>query len=508
MIQPIYTSVSDANIQEGTKGQLIKSTPIPLLRDNYLKEYRTELERAKVRKNLGIADTQSLLWGSIDGTIEEQKDLIQYVEQKSKYTNDLLENVTTVKEALDYSIFFISQYKSNSEDVKEIKQNLETIKDSIITLEDELGNKINTNKESIDSIIENITNINNNIININQSIENIDVDKNILNWITENLKNSQTIKIQESLEVIISENENNSIQVSNGLYVKNLEPDLETTKQNILDIQSIQEETTSKINENSTSILNIQNELESINVYQTDLPDNTVSTVLQGTTVEKLRGKQFNEILDTILFPTVVRDLVYPQLYYSISTNIVEVGEQLLQPTLVFVQNDAGQEISRQETINYNGTPVESNTYNSIGIYTYTGNVEYEAGEYLINNKGEVTDKRIEAGSIQATTQITATYPWYVGNTDSIIKQVLIPFNQQSGIITFLLTGKAVIKLPGSNTQLHSFTVDGGLGYLDIDLNGWDLSTEEINGFTYKVWTKKDSYQSTLSHQINFTLSQ
>ena len=45
MIQPIYTSVSNADIKPcGKKGHLIKSEPIPLLRDNYLGEYRTELE--------------------------------------------------------------------------------------------------------------------------------------------------------------------------------------------------------------------------------------------------------------------------------------------------------------------------------------------------------------------------------------------------------------------------------------------------------------------------------
>ena len=47
MIQPIYTSVSNADIKPcGKKGHLIKSEPIPLLRDNYLGEYRTELEKS------------------------------------------------------------------------------------------------------------------------------------------------------------------------------------------------------------------------------------------------------------------------------------------------------------------------------------------------------------------------------------------------------------------------------------------------------------------------------
>ena len=121
MIQPIYTSVSNADVKPcGKKGHLIKSEPIPLLRNNYLGEYRTELERAKVRKNLGIADEQSLLWGNIDGTIEAQKDLVQYIEQKWTYTSDVAENINTVKDALDYALFFISQYEANTEEIDKI----------------------------------------------------------------------------------------------------------------------------------------------------------------------------------------------------------------------------------------------------------------------------------------------------------------------------------------------------------------------------------------------------
>ena len=357
----------------------------------------------------------------------------------------------------------------------------------------------------------------------NNAIENIDVDKNILNWIKNSLQNSKTIELKEdnSLEVILSTQEDNAIHLIEqeigeetssiilpGIYVKNLEPALEETKKEVQKTQEAQQETNTKVEANTESITNIQTNLETIATYQTELPDDTTSTVIEGTTVEKLKGKPFNEIIDTLLFPTVVRDLVYPQLYYSFTSQIVEVGTALLTPTLTFIKNDAGEETDRQETITYNSSPVESDTYNSIGTYTHSGTVSYAAGEYLINNKGEVTDKRVEAGSISATAQVVATYPWYSGNTDSVIKQALVPFGQSSGTITFSLSGKAIIKLPGSNTQLNSFTVDGGLGYLNVDLSGWETSTEQINGFTYKVWTKKDTYSSALPHQINFILSQ
>jgi hypothetical protein len=52
-----------------------------LLRNNYLGEYRTELEKAKVRKNLGIADEMSLQWGNITGHIEDATVLVDYVDK-------------------------------------------------------------------------------------------------------------------------------------------------------------------------------------------------------------------------------------------------------------------------------------------------------------------------------------------------------------------------------------------------------------------------------------------
>lgn len=524
MIQSIYTSVSNADIVPcGKKGKPIKCEPIPLLRNNYLGEYRTELEKAKVRKNLGIADEQSLLWGNISGTIELQKDLVQYIEQKWTYTSDVAEGINTVKDALDYALYFISKYKSNTEAIEELKVDISNIRTSISVLKEDLQREIDTNRKGINNLSEEIVKINEAIVELNNAIENIDVDKNILNWIKNSLQNSKTIELKEnnSLEVILSTQEDNAIHLIEqeigeetssiilpGIYVKNLEPALEETKKEVQKTQEAQQETNTKVEANTESITNIQTNLETIATYQTELPDDTTSTVIEGTTVEKLKGKPFNEIIDTLLFPTVVRDLVYPQLYYSFTSQIVEVGTALLTPTLTFIKNDAGEETDRQETITYNSSPVESDTYNSIGTYTHSGTVSYAAGEYLINNKGEVTDKRVEAGSISATAQVVATYPWYSGNTDSVIKQALVPFGQSSGTITFSLSGKAIIKLPGSNTQLNSFTVDGGLGYLNVDLSGWETSTEWINGFTYKVWTKKDTYSSALPHQINFILSQ
>lgn len=48
---------------------------------NYLGEFKTEIDKARVRYNLGIPDSLSFKWGNIGGTIENQQDLIQLVRQ-------------------------------------------------------------------------------------------------------------------------------------------------------------------------------------------------------------------------------------------------------------------------------------------------------------------------------------------------------------------------------------------------------------------------------------------
>jgi hypothetical protein len=40
------------------------------------------------------------------------------------------------------------------------------------------------------------------------------------------------------------------------------------------------------------------------------------------------------------------------------------------------------------------------------------------------------------------------------------------------------LSGKAVIKIPGINSTLNSLKVNGGLGFLDVDMSGWTKTTE------------------------------
>lgn len=527
MIQSIYTSVTNADVVPcGKKGKPISSDPIPLLRNNYLGEYRTELERAKVRKNLGIADNQAIEWGNIDGILESQKDLVNYVESKWLYTNEISEDITNVKQALDYTIHFISNFKSDTESIAQLKkdviridEDIEEVNKTISSTEEALQKLIEGNSEEIESLGKALEETNKAIAQLNEDLKNIDVDANILNWVKESLKGSNTIKIVDDtiLEVTLSEEEGNALKLLveeesetplPGLYVKDLTPDIQKNTEGIETIQKAQESVQLSIEENSKNITELQKNLESVSSYQTTLSDdtaapNSVGGIAQGTTVAELKDKTLSQIIDTLLFPTIVRDLIYPQLYYSTSYQLLEVGSNISYPDLIFVQNDAGAELDRQEIFTYNGVEVLGDTYTNLGTYIFSGTVNYGAGSYLVDNKGDTTNKRVEAGSLSTEATVIITYPWYADGN----KQQLIPFNQSSGDITISLTGKATIKLPGTNSKLNMFKVVSlGDSYMDVDLSGWTQTTEQLNGTTYKVWTKNDAYSAVLSHKINFTL--
>ena len=49
--------------------------------------------------------------------------------------------------------------------------------------------------------------------------------------------------------------------------------------------------------------------------------------------------------------------------------------------------------------------------------------------------------------------------------------------------------------------------MDAGLGYLSVDTDGWEETSEIKNGINYRVWTKKDSYPSIIKHKIKIKLA-
>ena len=512
MIQPTYISERKC----GNKWYPMDDAPVPLLRTNYLSEFRTEIEKAQARKNLGIPDDMQMKWGGMSGHIEEQDDLVYYVRLKAeeyaelfaRYTNAISSDITTVSQALDYTMQFIIDQRQNNDDVN---ASIDSIFELINTTQQALQKNIDINSENIVEVEKEIGEINNAITKLNQDLINIDIAPKLTAWIQTHL--SDTIIFEnDKLAVIISDAADNALTNNNGLYVKDNSSSITANAQAIESLQQAQSAIQSQVDKQQTDLDSIKDTIDISVSYITDLDDAVeapvaVGGITAGTTVGELRGKSLFDIVDIMLFPTTVRDLIYPRLSYSPTYQLIEVGQSVSKPILTFIKGDAGQESPAVETLTLNGSVIEDSGYNELGTYMYSASVSYEAGEYIKDSKGQVTNKRVEAGTVTASSTIITTYAWFAGNTNSVYKQSLVQFGYSSGEKVVSMGGNAVVKLPGANSSINSFTVDGGLGYTAVNLSGWTESTEEINGITYKVWTKNDPYSSDCSHKINFTLA-
>lgn len=496
MIHPVYTQTSSVNLTSNANAYVVMSSDqTPLIKTKYLSEFRTELEKAKVRKNLGIADDASLLWGNIDGVIEDQKDLINFIDTKWEYSSDLSDEIIDIKSGLDYAIKYVSTFKSDSDTIEKCKQDIITITDII---DNQLQVHLSDHDKDIEQIKTDIEEIEKAIEQLNQDLININVDPNIENWISN--KQSDTIKLSESgIIVNVLEDDNNAIKSENGLFVKDFSEDIQTLQSN----QQL----------HSDSISGLQ---EDLNKYKSSVPVGTTSPysiggISSGTTVDNLNGKNISEIIDAILFPAYVEELRYPTVYYSNIATVVKVGSPVEYPTLTFVQNHGGPEYpyQRSNVLMFNNAIVED--YSNLGTHTFKGTVHYAEGNRLINNRGEVTDSYVPEGSVSTTLDVVTTYPFYIGNVDSVTEfPTLIPFNVNSGDLEFELSGKAVIKLPGANTTVSKFKLEGVSGFMDVNLdeNAWSQYEQDINGVPYRVYEKLDAYANPVLHQINFKLQQ
>lgn len=506
MIQSIYAAVSNGNqVHCGKRIPKYQAMPIPLMKSNYLGEFRTQLEKAKARRNLGIGDEYTLTWGNITGHIEDNRDLVQFIENQWKYeyvSPYIQQEIKNVKEALDYALYYVSTYEANDQAVQNLSRQFDELTQHVNGVQQQLEQDIEQNANNIQNLGESIQNINQEISDINEALRTINVDQNIHDWVEQNLGQSSTIYFKDVTEIDPETGEENvifqvmEIKISqaekNALILKDDGLYVEDFSQDINDLKEHQEQV-------DESLVDLK--------YNTDLPDSTTSPVHEGVTVEQLKNKSMSEILDEVLFPAEVRALVEPSISYSDIDTLVEINTPVYIPSIEYLAGDAGETIASSNELSLRGVSYVEDYYNQVGTYIFTAIVQYEAGEYLKNNRGETTDRRIEAGAISTTKSVKVTYPWFAGSVENgVTKQVLVPINEVSGFIDFSLTKHAVIKIPGIRSNISSFRVDSGLGYLDVDMDGWTQSQEVINNVTYKVYTKIDSYAAILPHRINFTI--
>ena len=440
MIHSIYNQVGNTSLKPASKER--PYSPISLLKSNFLGEFETDLEKKLAREHIGVNITGKYNYDS-----------------KGEHISDISQ-ITSIHEALDYALTLVKSYQD-----KEVENQIETIKSNL----DQLTEALNTQDQNLTTLQELVNTINEQVGVLNSQLTNLNVDNKIEAWIR-NHSGSVALNEESKLDFAISQAEGNAIKSNeDGLYV----------------------------------------ESSAAAVYKSSLADDVkMNTAIggfkEGTKVSDLKDKAFSTILDKLLFPVSVRDLVQPYIVSNVVNQLVEINSSVIPANSTFIKGDAGELIDKQDTITFNNAPFTETTYNQLGDYIYKVNASYAAGEYLIDDRGQTTDKRVEAGTINKTlATITATYPWYYNDT----KGTLVKYNSQSELMEINLTGNAIIKIPGSNSTLDVLKVDGGLGFLDVDLSGWTKTTEQINNYTYQVWTKNDAYTSELPHKIQFTLA-
>lgn len=161
MLNHTYTSVKNANLVDCGKKQHITSQPTTLLKDNFLGEFRTELDKKKVLSNLGIATDLSLEWEYIKGDISRSVSLMQELDARTKYVSDIDGYQKSIIEGIKYLETFIGGEEEGEEEQNSRLDQLESFKqeltDNLSELKDYLENTIEVNLNDLTDKLNTIT---------------------------------------------------------------------------------------------------------------------------------------------------------------------------------------------------------------------------------------------------------------------------------------------------------------------------------------------------------------
>lgn len=124
---------------------------------NFLGEFRTEVDKARARFNLGIPDEYNFNWGNIKGTVTDQPDLVNvFTQQKNDYTEkyqDALSRIATINESintLNQSVLNIRTTIDNAS-ISNLQQTLSAMQTSLADYQQRILNlTINVAQNSTD----------------------------------------------------------------------------------------------------------------------------------------------------------------------------------------------------------------------------------------------------------------------------------------------------------------------------------------------------------------------
>lgn len=236
-----------------------------------------------------------------------------------------------------------------------------------------------------------------------------------------------------------------------------------------------------------------------------------IGSIKAGSTLGELAGKSYSEIIDAMLVNETYND---PKYTHNISlgnvTPLVKVGSSVVIPAITAVWNDNIQSNSTRiitNTLTKNILGTSETVYNTSGNSTFVLTYSYPEGYYDITSNLGNTKRITVPGKTNATISKTviATYPWFINNAE----QVLVAIGS-SKTIEVELTGSPSIKVPFANSTV-TIQADLGFGWMDVD---WNVSTDNSNlggaideTVPYKVYSKPDSYASSVKHRITINLS-
>lgn len=236
-----------------------------------------------------------------------------------------------------------------------------------------------------------------------------------------------------------------------------------------------------------------------------------IGSIKAGSILGKLAGKSYSEIIDAMLVNEVWNDPGYKHTVSLGNVNsLVKVGSSVVTPTITAVWNSNIQSNSSKViTRNLVKTILGSSetVYNKSGNSTFVLTYSYPEGYYdIISNLGNT--KRITVPSktnVTISKTVIVTYPWFINTTE----QVLVAIGD-SKTIEVELTGSPSIKVPFTNSTV-TIQADLGFGWMDVD---WNVSIDNSNlggaideTVPYKVYSKPDSYASSVKHRIIINLS-
>ena len=212
MLNHTYTSVKNANLVDCGRKQHIPSQLFPLLKDNFLGEFRTELDKKKVLANLGIATNLSLEWEYIKGDIGRSEALMKELDSRTTYVSEIDNYTKTVIEGIKYLESVVGHEQEGEESQNDrllaLEQLSEDLLESLTNLQSYISDTVDINIETLNNNLEEISK---KVTNITELIQVSTKEGNALTLITED-------------------------EVS-GLYVPDLSESVSTNIQNIEQLQ-------------------------------------------------------------------------------------------------------------------------------------------------------------------------------------------------------------------------------------------------------------------------------